>query len=519
MEGLPGGSIFEELEASQPRKIEQLEQYRKEAILNDKEDGRLTRADWLVLTANLAKEKLRFALEEWRHMLLQQAQKPFWKDPLYTKDYAHKPLPFGMLTDDDIQDIIMSQQEAKRCGDPWCTPSFFYWYVSIPDKMAHPPPEGGYTDEHEKWVQTPFNGSQKDDKIKGRGEEITVPWNLVSKRVRPVAVVKYVLANKEERQAGDFICEKGLPDKFVDDFLFAKKSKYRKDVLDSRQWACLKAGVEQEGPCGAYLSGSDRGKGAKRTGGMDLVPDLVKQAKTLEDQEWKPVLLNAWRLLDSECADSASLADKYDYEKFKVGAMFENKFDLETGRAASGSTVMAAHGVHPVYLRQMLEVGLNKGAFKERSCKVPSFKSQKQFMTLGEGFYTTTQMSKASQYSPAVNDAWVRYDKVGEDVMEAWDFDAYERKHDECWGPEYPKSMMRKSPVYLLIVEVDVELIFPLYAGTPDLQKPNVPMLEWALHYQQHQETYRAEWNKARLEEQKLLSAAGQFFPGFQYKN
>ena len=102
--------------------------------------------------------------------------------------------------------------------------------------------------------------------------------------------------------------------------------------------------------------------------------------------------------------------------------------------------------------------------------------------------------------------------------MEAWDFDAYQRKHDECWGPEYPKSMMRKSPVYLLIVEVDVELIFPLYAGTPDLQKPNVPMLEWALHYQQHQETYRAEWNKARLEEQKLLSAAGQFFPGFQYK-
>ena len=83
-------------------------------------------------------------------------------------------------------------------------------------------------------------------------------------------------------------------------------------------------------------------------------------------------------------------------------------------------------------------------------------------MTLGEGFYTTTQMSKASH-------AWVRYHKVGEDVMEAWDFDAYEKKHDECWGADYPKSMMRKSPVYLLIVEVDVELISPLYAGTPDL--------------------------------------------------
>ena len=110
-----------------------------------------------------------------------------------------------------------------------------------------------------------------------------------------------------------------LPDKFVDDFLFAKKSKYRKDVLDSRQWECLKAGVEQEGPCGAYFSGSDRGKGAKRTGGMDLVPDFVKRAKTLEDQEWKPVLLNAWRLLDSEYADGASIAATCGYEKFKGG--------------------------------------------------------------------------------------------------------------------------------------------------------------------------------------------------------
>ena len=39
-------------------------------------------ADWLVLTANLGKEKLRFALEEWRYMILQEAQMSFWKDPL-----------------------------------------------------------------------------------------------------------------------------------------------------------------------------------------------------------------------------------------------------------------------------------------------------------------------------------------------------------------------------------------------------------------------------------------------------
>ena len=49
----PGGSIFEELKASQGCKIEELEECRKEAILKDKEDGRLTEADWLVLTANL----------------------------------------------------------------------------------------------------------------------------------------------------------------------------------------------------------------------------------------------------------------------------------------------------------------------------------------------------------------------------------------------------------------------------------------------------------------------------------
>ena len=87
--------------------------------------------------------------------------------------------------------------------------------------------------------------------------------------------------------------------------------------------------------------------------------------------------------------------------------------------------------------------------------------------------------------------------------MEAWDFDAHRQKHDECWGASYPASMMRKSLVYLLIVELELTNICPLYAGTPDLQKPNVPMLEWALHYKKNQATYKAEWDTAIERKQK----------------
>ena len=36
----------------------------------------------------------------------------------------------------------------------------FYCYMSIPDKMVHLPPDGGCMDEHEKGVQTSFNGFQ-----------------------------------------------------------------------------------------------------------------------------------------------------------------------------------------------------------------------------------------------------------------------------------------------------------------------------------------------------------------------
>ena len=184
--------------------------------------------------------------------------------------------------------------------------------------------------------------------------------------------------------------------------------------------------------------------------------------------------------------------------------LFKNTFDPKTGRAAPGSTVMAAHGTHPVYLKQMLEVGLDREKFKQFSSKVPTFKSRKQFTTLGGGLYTTTQMSKASQYSPPVNKAWVRFDS--KDVMQAWDFDAYRAKHDEYWGDAYPDSMMRKSPVYLLIVQVDVTDIFALYAGISDLQNPNVPMLEWALHYKKNQATYKEKWDtevKWKQEERK----------------
>ena len=31
-----------------------------------------------------------------------------------------------LYTDDDIHNIIVSQWEAKRLGDPWCTPSFLF---------------------------------------------------------------------------------------------------------------------------------------------------------------------------------------------------------------------------------------------------------------------------------------------------------------------------------------------------------------------------------------------------------
>ena len=57
-------------------------------------------------------------------MILQQAHKSFWKDPLCIKCYSYEVLLIGMLTDNDIQDFIMSRQEAKRCGDPWCAPLF-----------------------------------------------------------------------------------------------------------------------------------------------------------------------------------------------------------------------------------------------------------------------------------------------------------------------------------------------------------------------------------------------------------
>ena len=225
------------------------------------------------------------------------------------------------------------------------------------------------------------------------------------------------------------------------------------------------------------------------TGGMDLIPTFVQDAERLQKEDWRPVMLNAWGLRHSAKVDGAADNDYNDFNKFSVGAMFHNVFDQKTGRACPGSTVMAAHGTHPVYLKQMLDVGLDKQKFKHSS-KVPTFKSHKQFMTLGGGLYTTTQMSKASQYSPPVNEEWVR--SGSKDVMDAWDFDAYQAKHDECWGAKYPNSMMRKSPFYLLIVELDVSNIFPLYAGTPDLQTPNVPILEWALHYKKHQEIYKA---------------------------
>eukprot|EP00930_Biecheleria_cincta_P014769 TRINITY_DN12568_c2_g1_i2.p1 TRINITY_DN12568_c2_g1~~TRINITY_DN12568_c2_g1_i2.p1 ORF type:complete len:1321 (+),score=220.75 TRINITY_DN12568_c2_g1_i2:246-3965(+) len=483
--------------ANKVLKSDRFEMCRAEAILQDRDERRLTEKEWGELTANLGEKKLRSSLEAWDAMLKEQAQRPFWKDPMYN-EYASKPLPFGMLTDKDLQDIIESQEEARRCGDPYCTPSFLYWYASIPDKMKCMAPDGspsGYdksSPEHQKWVQTPFNGSAWNFFSKGRGEEITIPWKLAPTRVKPVALVKYVLTSKAERQKGEFASERLKRDAFADRFLFSSEGKYQAEELSSEQWQDLRSGVEQGGPCGAYFTGADRGNHAKMTGGMDL-PDFIKQAGDLDSQGWAPFMLNAWRLRDRDAKISET--EGYDYKKFKVGAMLDNDFDLETGRALQGSSVMAAHGVHPLYLKQMLDVGLVRGKFKSMTNKVPSFKSHKQFITLGGGVYTTTQVSKASQYSTAVNPEWVS--DSAQDLHEAWDFEAYERCHKKEWGPKYPEGVMRKSPVYLLIVEVDVTNIFPLYAGTPDLQRPNVPMFEWASHYKKMQDTYKREWDKA----------------------
>ncbi len=99
--------------------------------------------------------------------------------------------------------------------------------------MRHSPPPDGYTAEHEDWVLTPFNGSKLDFNSKGRGEEIIVPWNLAAERVKPVALVKCVLANGQERQSGRFTRDEGLEDEFADKFLFTECSKYCKEKLNT----------------------------------------------------------------------------------------------------------------------------------------------------------------------------------------------------------------------------------------------------------------------------------------------
>ena len=237
-------------------------EFYKEAV---QKDIHLSAKEKSSFIANLT-DHLHSVLDTWSTMLQKQACRPRWKDPVYDHDFPADPLPFGILTDDDIHNIIVSQWEAKRLGDPWCTPSFLYWYVSIPDKMRHSPPPDGYTAEHEDWVLTPFNGSKLDFNSKGRGEEIVVPWNLAAERVKPVALVKCVLANDQERQSDTFPRVEGLEDEFADKFLFTECSKYCKEKLNSRQRSDLQAGVEQGGPCGAYFTGADRGKDAKMAG-------------------------------------------------------------------------------------------------------------------------------------------------------------------------------------------------------------------------------------------------------------
>ena len=117
-------------------------------------------------------------------------------------------------------------------------------------------------------------------------------------------------------------------------------------------------------------------------GGMDLIPTFVQDAERLQKEDWRPVMLNAWGLRE---VDGAADTCYNDFHKYSVGAMFHYILDQKTGRACPDSTVMAAHGTHPVYLKHMLEVGLDREKFKEFSSKVPTFTSRKQFTTLGGG--------------------------------------------------------------------------------------------------------------------------------------
>ena len=41
-----------------------------------------------------------------------------------------------LLTENDILDIIMSHQDAVRCGDSWFVPSFLGCCMSISDKIG-----------------------------------------------------------------------------------------------------------------------------------------------------------------------------------------------------------------------------------------------------------------------------------------------------------------------------------------------------------------------------------------------
>ena len=61
-----------------------------------------------------------------------------WKDPLYIMRYCYKVLILGLLTENDIRDIMVSRQDAVRCGDSWFAPSFLGCCISISDKIARP---------------------------------------------------------------------------------------------------------------------------------------------------------------------------------------------------------------------------------------------------------------------------------------------------------------------------------------------------------------------------------------------
>ncbi len=157
--------------------------------------------------------------------------------------------------------------------------------------------------------------------------------------------------------------------------------------------------------------------------------------------------------------------------------MFNASFN-ELGRASKDAIVLAALGVHPVYLRGLLQRGFLLGFRTDP--RVPTFPNAKQSLTLGKGVFLTTQWGKADQYVVPLGPDWI---KEGE-----FDFVWYDEIHAKDTAVKYSESSLRKAVRYMLIIKADMEGAFCLTAGVIDLQACNVPMLDWVRYLRTFQE-------------------------------